>query len=184
MKYYTVLELETDYKPLLWIKPEIHNDLWFWNYNLQKWIKIKNWNNWNKLYFEGNYDKIEDYLPNTLPSPVISKKIKEDMAESWITGVQYLPIKLEQIDNSNNIIDWYYVLNILNRENENIINPDLSKIAPFWYAWVWFYKDKLTWYDIFRINWDEQIKFFISEKVKKIIDKYVHSVSFEDVEIS
>jgi len=103
------------------------------------------------------------------------------MEKIWIIWVQYLPIKLKQIDNNDNIIEWYYILNILNRENESIINPSLSKMAPFWYAWVWFYKNKLSWYDIFRINWEEEIKFFISENVKIIIDKYIHSIIFEEV---
>lgn len=98
---------------------------------------------------------------------IISSKIKEDMEKEWITWVQYLPIKLEQIDNSNNFIEWYYVLNILNREKEYAIDSNLSRMGLNLYLWVWFYKDKLFGYDIFRIDWKEEFNIFISEKIKK-----------------
>lgn len=183
MKYYTILELDTKYKPLLWKKPEIHNNLWWLNFDLQKWIEIKDWSELNKLFFEANYDVIEDYLPNTLPSPVISSKIKEDLEKEWVIWIQYLPIKLENLEKSSDVINWYYVLNILNRENEEVINTKISEKDPISYAKVWLDKNKLSWYDIFRIDWYD-VKFFISEKLKNIINKYVHSVEFVEVKIA
>jgi hypothetical protein len=148
-------------------------------------MEIKDWDSRNTLFYNNNFDMIQDYLINTLPAPVISGAIKNEMENAWIAGVQYLPIKLVSNNDNKIEIPGYYILNILNKEPKEVINPELSRTVGDlpWYAWVWLYESKLQWFDLFRIE-GEDFEFYISDKMRKIINKHVHSVEFSKVPMS
>jgi len=179
MKYYTILRLEPKLDKTIPQDYKVYNDLWDQEYNLVTCKNIYNWDNKNTIFIK--WSILEDYM-EFLNFIIVSSKIKEKIEEKWINWIDFFPIKLEQVDKKHNIIDWYYAINILNIEKKDIINQSISKKVLHAYMWIWLDKNNITWYDIFRIKWEE-FEFFISEKLKNIIDKYEHSANFEEVEI-
>ena len=179
MKYFKILLLEPkwNYDPTIPFDYKLFND--FWVNKVAEWIQITNWNKKNTIFLK--WSTLEDYMEHN-PLIIISDKLKIEFEKNWITWVQYLPILLERVDFLNEIVEWYSVLNILSKEKSNIIDKKLSMKSPFWYAKVVLSKDKISGYDIFRIEWQD-FTFYVSDKIRKIIKKHIHSVGFWEITI-
>ena len=163
--------------------------MWWGQKKLYEWIKIEDWNPHNTVFFKKDWTR-KDYLANSICDPAISKKLKEIFEEEWIMkdweNVQFLPIRLEQLWNPDFVIEWeYFVVNILNIL-EWVIDENKSMKAPFWYADVVFNKQiKENNKHIFRVK-EWHIPFYISEEVKKILDRKDLKIdlNFTNIEVS
>jgi hypothetical protein len=59
----------------------LNNDLGFDNIDITKGRFISDWDSNNALLFD-LFDVAEDYIPTTLPCPVVSEKIRNDMEQN------------------------------------------------------------------------------------------------------
>jgi len=175
MKYYECYYWEwkkyPDYTRI--INEEVYNDMWWGNKDLYKWKKINNWDSRNFLFFEKEWTN-RDYLSNSIIQPTISKKLKEILEKEWLAvewkDIQFLPIQVQEKWNPSNRIEDYYVCNILNFV-EWVLDKEKSKMWCFTYREVVFKKEIEKYpYHIFRIK-ENDITFYISEKVKEVLDR-------------
>ncbi|NLL81429.1 MAG: maleate cis-trans isomerase [Tissierellia bacterium] len=189
MKYFKLLyDYENDNDAICCISNELNG---IDQYVVEKGIFIKNWNMGIILFYnpkEGT--RKTDFLGNDLGWLIVSAKLKNILEENFITGIQYLPIKIiNALTNEN--LENYFVANIYNLvdaidlanskydifvvgDNEKIITIEKYALK----------KEKIIDVDIFKLK-DDTIPKFISEKVVNLIqENNLTGCSFLEVKVT
>jgi hypothetical protein len=169
-----------------------------YNYDEDDFKIGKSFCNWpNDIFMKANqkkYDGIpDDVLQNAYMIPVFSKRLKDELTNAKINGIQYLRIKVinfndvEQktfyIANFLNYIEAFnYTKSIYNRFGNDFPNPNVQgKIAGV--RKFVLLKEQLKNFDIIRLN-EYNLSFFVSERFVDVFGKNDFSgYSFNEIEI-
>lgn len=160
MKYYIVRTELTEWN-ILWKKPKIY---WWWTpKQLREKVtngqKIDSWSKRNTLYYEENCTKPQETFEHLISGiwMWVSKKLKEALEdygineENWI--VQFLPIRILDLETKTKEIEWYSIMNVLNilqhtidleksdSHHEYILKGELLEWHDLWTLdpWLWSY---------------------------------------------
>lgn len=176
MKYFKLLyDYENDTDSVLGIAKEMDG---IDQYDLKKGCYIEKWNpNLTFCYDSNEGDVFTDYLGNNLAWFVISNRLKVLFETIGCEKIQYLPVKIYNI-NDNSVTDDYYVANIFNiqdaldlensKYDEWIIDDTSKMLSIECHA---LKEDKLRGIHILKLQADP-FPIFVSEKVKSAIKKH------------
>lgn len=155
-------------KCLYWYNPKLY---WISESELIYWKEITNWNSNNTLYYNIWINKLDIGESNSIP--LVSEKVKNILENYWINNikqkVQFLPVRLFDIETKTIEIRWYYLMNILN-VLENVIDKQKS-IYDDWPNSLILKSNELIGEDILRIDTICDFEFVLSEKLKNHLEK-------------
>ncbi len=152
------------------------DDLNFDRYSLQEGNKIDHWDKNFKFYYNPNAGEVfSDYLSNDLSWLVVSEKFKGVLETLEIPNVQFLPVKLENV-NDYSILVGYYVVNItsvvdaLNLEYSDYtvfeLNENEKVLSVKKYA---LNRSEIKDLHLFRVV-NSSMSIFVSEAVKNALE--------------
>lgn len=196
MKWYQPIECDNIVK-----KPLIcdYSNFEEYDYNEDDFKAGKNILNWpNNIFMKATQKKYngnpDDALQNAYMIPTYSKQIIDELIKADIKGIQYLTIKVLNLEEDNGY--KFYIANILNyveafdytrsiydRFSETFPNPNVRGLIAGVKKFVLF-EEKLKGFDVIRLREYSQ-SFFVSEKFVNIFEKnHFTGYSFKEIELA
>ena len=144
-------------------------ELYFDEKELKKCKKIKNWDLKNTLYYVPL--KLSDTLDTWLTLIWVSERFKNILEANGVNqereDIQFLPIRIFDLETKSIEIKWYYLMNILNLLEYGLDKWKNEPKSLHDYILDWTVVNE---YPIFKLRWHIS-RFFISEKLKKTLEE-------------
>ena len=152
-----------------WIYFPKEQELYFNEKEFYQCKKMKNWDLRNTLYYK--ILKLSDTIDTWLEVIWVSERLKSILEANGVNqereDIQFLPIRIFDLETKSIEIKWYYLMNILNILEDGLDKwkNDPESVHDYILDWT-----VINWYDIFKLksygSW-----FYISERIKKALEE-------------